>query len=70
MAVTGARGVAIATIANGKVASEKTFGDRNEGKAPLVRHAVIYCGTLTKAVVGYLTVQLDAEGRRGHEVTA
>jgi CubicO group peptidase (beta-lactamase class C family) len=63
MIETGARGLAIATIANGKVTWVQAFGDRNESKAPLTRDTVMYGASLTKAVVGYLTVQLAAEGR-------
>jgi CubicO group peptidase (beta-lactamase class C family) len=63
MVETGARGLAIATIKNGKVTSVKTFGDRNEDKASLTPDTVMYGASLTKAVVGYLTVQLAAEGK-------
>jgi CubicO group peptidase (beta-lactamase class C family) len=63
MLETGARGLAIATINNGKVTSVKAFGDRNEDNAALTPDTVMYGASLTKAVVGYLTVQLAAEGK-------
>ncbi|OYQ24738.1 serine hydrolase [Sandarakinorhabdus cyanobacteriorum] len=63
MASTGARGLAIAVIANGQVASVQAFGERNAAGAPLTADTVMYAASLTKAVTGYLAVQLAAEGR-------
>lgn len=63
MATTGARGLAIAIIDQGRVSAVKTFGERNEAGDPLTADTVMYGASLTKAVVGYLTVQLSAEKR-------
>lgn len=63
MAETGAQGLAIATIADGKVTTVKTFGRRNASEAPLTPDTVMYGASLTKAIVGYLAVQLAAEGK-------
>jgi CubicO group peptidase (beta-lactamase class C family) len=63
MAQTGARGLAIATIDRGEITSLQAFGQRNAGGAPLTVDTVMYGASLTKAVTGYLTVQLAAEGR-------
>ena len=63
MTMTGARGLAIATIDDGKVTSVRAFGVRNALGEPLTVDTVMYGASLTKAVVGYLTTQLAAEGR-------
>lgn len=59
---TGAKGLAVALIANGRVSWVRTFGARNAVGDPLDSDTVMYGASLTKAVVGYLTVQLAAEG--------
>ena len=58
MATTGARGLAIAVIDQGRVSSIRAFGDRNAAGDPLTVNTVMYGASLTKAVVGYLTAQL------------
>ncbi len=63
MAATGARGLAIAVIDHGRVACVQAFGERNAAGAPLTTDTVMYAASLTKAVTGYLAVQLAAEGR-------
>jgi CubicO group peptidase (beta-lactamase class C family) len=63
MAATGARGVAIATIAQGKVRSVRAYGERNANGDPLTTDTVMYGASLTKAVFGYLVTQLAAEGK-------
>lgn len=62
MAETGANGLAIATIENGKVATVRAYGVRNAKRDPLTTNTVMYGASLTKAVVGYLITQLAAEG--------
>jgi CubicO group peptidase (beta-lactamase class C family) len=62
MSSTGARGLAIAVIDQGQVASVRAFGDRNASGQPLMIDTVMYGASLTKAVVGYLTAQLASEG--------
>ena len=63
MVETGAQGLAVALIENGKVASVRTYGIRNAAGAPLTPDTVMYGASLTKAVVGYLTAQLACEGQ-------
>ncbi|GAA4020089.1 hypothetical protein GCM10022280_20420 [Sphingomonas swuensis] len=63
MTETGAKGLAIATIERGKVSSVQAFVARNAAGEPLTPDTVLYGASLTKAVFGYLTVQLAAEGR-------
>lgn len=63
MARTGANGLAIAVIEDGKVSRVEAFGIRNGRGDPLTTDTVMYGASLTKAVVGYLAAQLAAEGR-------
>ena len=61
MTQTGARGLAVAVIDRGRVKLVKAYGARNAAGDPLTTDTVMYGASLTKAVVGYLTVQLAAE---------
>lgn len=61
MADTGARGLAIAVIDQGRVAHIVAYGDRDATGNPLTVDTVMYGASLTKAVVGYLTAQLASE---------
>ena len=63
MASTGARGLAIATIADGRVRTVRSWGVRNERGDPLTPDTIMYGASLTKAVFGYLVTQLAAERR-------
>lgn len=63
MARTGAKGLAIAVIDNGRVASVQAFGARNAKGEPLTPDTVMYGASLTKAVFGYLVMMLADEGR-------
>ncbi len=63
MAKSGARGLAIATVENGRVAAVRTFGVRNERGDPLTSDTVMYGASLTKAAFGYLVTQLATERR-------
>ncbi len=63
MAETGAKGLAIAVIDDGKVSSAQTFGDRNARGDPLTTETVMYGASLTKAVFAYTVMQLAEEGR-------
>ncbi|WP_235560406.1 serine hydrolase [Brevundimonas sp. Leaf363] len=65
MASTGARGLAIAVIDDGQVASVGAWGERNEAGDPLTTDTVMYGASLTKAVFGYLVAQLEEEGALG-----
>ncbi|MCH7860817.1 serine hydrolase domain-containing protein [Sphingomonas sp. NPDC092331] len=65
MAETGARGVAIAQIVDGKIVAVRTYGARNAKGDPLTADTIMYGASLTKAVFGYLVTQLVAEGKLG-----
>lgn len=63
MRETGAKGVAIATIDNGRVSWTGAYGVRNAKGEPLTPDTVMYGASLTKAVFGYLTAALAGERR-------
>ena len=63
MAQTGAQGLAIAVIDHGKVASVQAFGKRNAAGDPLTTDTVMYGASITKAVFGYLVMELVDEGK-------
>ena len=63
LAETGAKGLALATIEQGKVQTTRTWGVRNAAGDPLTPDTVMYGASLTKAVFGYFIVQLAAEKR-------
>jgi CubicO group peptidase (beta-lactamase class C family) len=60
---TGAKGLAIALVEKGKVASIRAYGERNAKGDPLTPDTVMYGASLTKAVFGYLVTQLASEKR-------
>ena len=53
MARTGARGMAIAVIDDGKVSSAQAFGERNAKGDPLTVDTVMYGASLTKTLFAY-----------------
>jgi CubicO group peptidase (beta-lactamase class C family) len=61
MARTHANGLAIAVIDHGRVASVEAFGKRNAKGDPLTVDTVMYGASITKAVFGYLVMQLVDE---------
>ena len=61
MIETGAQGLAIAVVENGRVKSVQAFGSRNAAGAPLTVDTVMYGASLTKSVFGYLATQLAQE---------
>ena len=63
MRETGARGLAIAVIDRGRVASVQAFGERNAKGEPLMTDTVMYGASLTKAVFAYTVMQLVEEGK-------
>jgi len=63
MAETQANGLAIAVIDHGRVVSVEAFGKRNAKGDPLTVDTVMYGASITKAVFGYLVMQLVDEGR-------
>jgi len=63
MAATGARGLAVAVIEDGRVATVRAHGVRNAAGAPLTPATVMYGASLTKAAFAYMVMQLVEEGR-------
>ena len=63
MARTGAKGLAIALIENGRIRSVQAFGARNATGAPLTTNTVMYGASLTKTVFATLVMQLAGERR-------
>lgn len=63
MAETQANGLAIAVIDHGRVTSVEAFGKRNAKGDPLTVDTVMYGASITKAVFGYLVMQLVDEGK-------
>ena len=63
MAETGARGLAVAVIDNGKIASVQAFGERNAKGQPLTTDTVMYGASITKAVFAYTVMQLVGEDK-------
>ena len=63
MTATGAKGLAIAVIDNGQVASVQAFGARNAKGEPLTTDTVMYGASLTKALFGYYALMLVDEGK-------
>ena len=63
MRETKARGLGVAVIEDGKIASVQAFGERNAKGEPLTLDTVMYGASLTKAVFAYTIMQLVEEGR-------
>lgn len=63
MGQTGAKGLAVAIIEKGRVRTIQTWGVRNAKGEPLAPETIMYGASLTKAVFGYLVMQLADEGR-------
>jgi CubicO group peptidase (beta-lactamase class C family) len=63
MAETGARGLAVAIIDNGRVASVQAFGERNAKGEPLDTGTIMYGASLTKTLFAYTVVQMVDEGK-------
>lgn len=63
MTETHANGLAIAVIDHGRVTSVEAFGKRNAKGDPLTVDTVMYGASITKAVFGYLVMQLADEGK-------
>lgn len=65
MQATHSQGLAIAVIDDGKVLRVRSYGARNAAGDPLRTDTIMYGASLTKAVVGYTTMQLVEEGKLG-----
>jgi CubicO group peptidase (beta-lactamase class C family) len=63
MTVTGSKGLALAVIDDGHVASVQAWGDRNVAGDPLRTDTVMYGASLTKAVFAWTMMQLVDEGK-------
>lgn len=63
MAATGARGIAVAVIDQGKVVFRQAYGVRDAANQPLLNDTVMYGASLTKSAFAYLVMQLVDEGR-------
>lgn len=63
MAATGAQGLAIALIDEGRVVDVQAHGVRNAARAPLTTDTVMYGASITKTVFASLVAQLADEGR-------
>ena len=62
MAGTGARGLAVAVIDDGRVVHVSTHGERNTAGAPLETDTIMYGASLTKTVFATMVLQLVDEG--------
>ncbi|HET9638782.1 MAG TPA: serine hydrolase domain-containing protein [Allosphingosinicella sp.] len=60
---TGARGLAMAVIEDGKPVLVRAWGERNAAGEPLQTDTIMYGASLTKAVFAYTAMQLVEEGR-------
>jgi CubicO group peptidase (beta-lactamase class C family) len=62
MVATGARGLAIAVVEDGRVREVGSYGHRNARGDRLQTNTVMYGASLTKAVFGYTVMQLVDDG--------
>lgn len=63
MSRTGARGLAVAIVEDGRVVFVRAYGVRNAKGDPLEDATVMYGASLTKAVFAYTVMQLVDEGK-------
>ena len=63
MAATGAKGLAVAVIDDGRPTFVQAWGDRNAAGDPLQTDTVMYGASLTKAVFAWTVMQMVDEGR-------
>jgi CubicO group peptidase (beta-lactamase class C family) len=63
MSRTGAKGLAMAVVDNGRPIMVKSWGARNPKGDALETDTIMYGASLTKAVFGYTVMQLVDEGR-------
>jgi CubicO group peptidase (beta-lactamase class C family) len=62
MAATGAQGLAVAVIENGRVAYVQAYGRRNAAGDPLRTDTVMYGASLTKAVFAWTVADMAEDG--------
>lgn len=63
MTKTGAKGMSVAVIDDGKVSYAKAYGIRNDKRDPLTVDTAMYGASLTKTVFAYTVMQLVDEGK-------
>ena len=62
MAETGAKGLAVAVVEDGRPVFVRSWGVRNARGEPLERDTIMYGASLTKAAFAYMVMQLAEEG--------
>lgn len=62
MSATGAKGLALAVIDDGRIVHLKSYGMRNAKGDPLTTDTIMYGASLTKALFAYTVMQLVDEG--------
>jgi len=62
MRETGARGLAVAVIDDGRVVDVQAHGERNVAGDPLTTDTIMYAASLTKTAFAYMVMQLVDEG--------
>ena len=67
MTATGAKGLALAVIEDGRIVHVKSYGLRNPAGDPLRGDTIMYGASLTKAVFAYTVMQLVDEGVLPHD---
>ena len=67
MTATGAKGLALAVIDDGRIVHVKSYGLRNPAGDPLRGDTIMYGASLTKAVFAYTVMQLVDEGVLPHD---
>lgn len=68
MANTGARGVALAVIRDGRVRYVQAYGVRNAAGDPLHTNTIMYGASLTKTVFAFTVLQLVDQGKLALDV--
>jgi CubicO group peptidase (beta-lactamase class C family) len=63
MAATGAKGMAVAVIDDGRVVAVQAYGVRNAKGDPLQTDTVMYGASLTKTVMAYVALTLVDQGK-------
>jgi CubicO group peptidase (beta-lactamase class C family) len=63
MANTGAKGLALAIIDDGRVRYVRAYGVRNANGDPLTSDTIMYGASLTKTVFAYMVLQLVDQGK-------
>ncbi len=62
MAATGAKGIAVAVVEDGRIAHASSWGVRNAAGDPLRPDTIMYGASITKTLFAYTIMQLAEEG--------